>query len=360
MKKILYAINFINNGGPSRVLLNQINSIDTKKYDIYVLTIIDENDTTIISNLKNKGVKVVEFPLKKKIFDVIKFYRKIINKVNEINPDIIHTHGIVTSIILSTKKISSKKITTIHNSIIDDYIFKYGNTKGHFIAKVHIACLKRFDNVICCSKTSYLDNKKYFKNNYSYIRNGIAIDNENPKEKRTNIRKELNIPENSLVYIYCGVLTNRKNVSQLVNYYERYLKDNEYLLILGDGEERKKLEESTKKSNIIFLGYKNNVLDYYSASDIYTSFSLSEGFSISIIEALSCGLALFLYDIPSHRECFELEKDTYIGELFDEINFAEKKENIEKKFKNTNNINIYKKYLTASVMTKEYEKIYDK
>ena len=54
--KILYTINFVTNGGPSRVLLNQIYNLNKNEFDIYLLTIIDQNDKSIINNLKKFGV----------------------------------------------------------------------------------------------------------------------------------------------------------------------------------------------------------------------------------------------------------------------------------------------------------------
>ena len=41
--------------------------------------------------------------------------------------------------------------------------------------------------------------------------------------------------------------------------------------------------------------------------------SLIHIFSISVLEALSCGLGLLLSDIPSHREVVEMGQDVYLG-----------------------------------------------
>ena len=39
---------------------------------------------------------------------------------------------------------------------------------------------------------------------------------------------------------------------------------------------------------------------------------------------------LFLSDIPSHKECFEIDSNYYLGEIFNKENFAEKKDEITK------------------------------
>lgn len=358
MINILYTINFLTNGGPTRVLQNIIYSLDITKYNITVLTLINENNKKIVDALKKYGVEVIELNYAKKAFDVFKNKNKIIKLINKINPDIIHTHGIVTTLIVSSSKIKSRKITTIHNNMYEDYKYSYGRIKGLIIAELHIKKLKKFNKVVCCSKTSYEILNKRLKNT-SYIRNGIDIIKPQ-MEIRKIIRKELNINEDAIVYIYGGVISKRKRVVELVNIFNTSLEENEYLIIAGDGSQ-KEFAEKVKSEKIKFVGFKTNIIDYFSASDVYVSYSSSEGFSISIIEALGCGLLCLLSDIPSHKECFEIDKEYYIGENFNYKDFKYKKHVISNKLKDIDRYKIEQfqnKYLSARAMSEEYEKIY--
>lgn len=357
--KILYTINFLNNGGPSKVLLNIIKSLNKDKYDISILTIIDQNDFGVVKSLKNDGINIIEFKMKKRFLDVIKFRKQVIDTIIKLNPDIIHTHGIVTSILISTGKIKKYKITTIHDNIYEDYSYVYGKFKGNIIAYIHLKALKKFNQIICCSRTSYDVIKSKFKN-ISYIRNGIDTNyNEDRNLIRKKIRHELSLNDNDIVFVYGGVITKLKRVVELVTLFEKNAKKNEVLLVIGDGP----LLEDAKlhaNKNVKFLGFKKNILDYFSAADVYISYSSSEGFSISVIEALDSGLVLLLSDIPSHKECFEIDNSYYIGEYFNEYNFETKKNSI---INNTekNKIKEFKsRYLSSMSMTKEYEKYYMK
>lgn len=357
--KILYTINFVTSGGPTRVLLNQIYNLSKNEFDIYLLTIIDQNKKSMISNLKKYGVKVIQLKIPKTLLGAILNRNLIVDEVLKINPDIIHTHGIVTSIILSVSKIKCKKVTTIHNNVYEDYKLTYGNIKGNLIAKIHLKCLKNFDYIFCCSKTSYDIIKDDFKN-ITYIRNGIDIPIMSKikiKELRSKIRKELNINEKDIIYCYCGVLNKRKCVRELVDYFNKTLKDNEYFLIVGDGSEYINIKNQIKNHNIIMLGFKENIYDYYYASDVYVSNSSSEGFSISIIEALSCNLLLFLSDIPSHKECFEIDNSYYIGETFNQ-DFKSKKDKITLHKHQVNTKKFYEKNLTGQIMAQKYISYY--
>lgn len=360
--KILYTINYITNGGPSRVLINIINNLDRAKYDITVLTIIDQNDKTIIKELIDSGVKIKEIKIKKSIIGLIKSYNKILNEITKMQANIIHTHGIVTSLIVASKRICAYKITTVHNNIYEDYSHSYGKLKGKVIAYIHLNRLKKFNQIICCSKTSYETIKDKFVN-IDYIRNGI--DSNYLKDRsivRKNIRKELNIPDKNIVYVYVGVLSKRKRVVELVELYNNNLTKNENLIMVGDGpfmDDIKKIAND----NIKIVGFKSNALDYFSAADIYTSNSSSEGFSISVIEALESGLLLLLSDIPSHRECFEIDDNFYIGEFFNEENFKSKKELLLENYNDNSKREVFefqRRFLSAKSMTKKYEEYYEK
>ena len=359
MKKILYTINFLTNGGPTRVLQNLLKELDLGKYDIYVLTIIDANDKKIVKELKEKGIKIIEFKFNKSLKEILKNKKKIINKILEVAPDIIHTHGIVTTVLINDKKVKAKKITTVHNSIFEDYKYTYGKIKGMIFAYIHIINLKKFDNVICCSKTSYDAIKKYL-NNVSYIRNGIDIQGKFNENARKDLRRELNIEENAIVYIYGGVINSRKRVVELVELFNNELSNDEYLIIVGDGNLKNVAELARKNNNIFFTGFKKNIIDYFKAADVYVSYSSSEGFSISVIEALECGLLLLLSDIPSHKECFEIDTNYYLGEYFNESNFINKKNKIyiNQILDKKSRMEFKTKYLSAKTMTCQYEKYY--
>ena len=360
--KILYTINYLNNGGPTKVLQNQIFALNKEKFDIYLLTIIDLNDKIIENELKEYGVKIIKFKMRKKIEDIFLYKKKIIDIVKEIMPDIIHTHGIVTTIILASNRIKCKKVTTIHDNIYEDYKSTYGKINGMLIAEIHILKLKKFDYVFCCSKTSCDVIKNRFKK-ITYIRNGIDVNVPSKEDRiliRNKIRKDLGIGKSDTVFCYCGVLKNIKRVKELVELFNSNLNKDEYLLIIGDGPEFYDIKSSIKNKNIIMLGFKKNVIDYYVASDIYTSNSFSEGFSISIIEALSCNLLLLLSEIPSHKECFSIDQTQYIGEYFNKDNFVNKKEKISSEIGKSGVRLFYEKNLSANSMMERYEEFYFK
>ncbi len=362
MTRLLFAINFLTNGGPTRVVQNLLKNIDLKKFKVFIVTIIDENDNKIVDDLKESGIEIIELRYNKSLFKIIQNKLDIVRIINNLNPEIIHTHGIVTTFICSDKRIKGKKITTIHNNMFEDYRYTYGLIKGFIYSWLHILKLRNFDMTICCSKSSY-DILKNKVSKLGYIRNGIDVNVcSNKSEIRELIRKEFCINNDDIIYIYGGVLNKRKRVVELIELFRVNHSENEYLLIVGDGPT---LVEARNKSDkhIIFTGFKENIIDYFHSADIYISNSSSEGFSISVIEALSCGLVCFLSSIPSHEECFEIDNKYYIGEVFNHYNFNYKKNILVNNLSEVSKMNLIdfqNKYLSSESMAREYIKLYDK
>ena len=239
----------------------------------------------------------------------------------------------------------------------DDYFYEYGAIIGFFMVKSHQKLLKKFDIVVGCSTYVY-NSLLPFSNNICCIRNGINLESMN----ETITRKDLGIPEHAYVFLYVGRFIRRKNVIGLVKMFLRYHTDEEYLILTGDGPDFNYCKELADH-HIIFTGFQKNPAKYYNISDIYISASKSEGFSISMIEALGYGLGLMVSDIPAHKEFFSIENKTYLGELFSTNTFEKKLLNLRLKRKLIEKEKIQyfqKNNLSAKIMTRQYEKIYCK
>lgn len=361
MIKITFVINYITNNGPSNVVLDIIRNLDRRQYSISLITLFEGNDERIVADLRNDGIQV--FPCKtlsraKCLLGQDREFQDIVHRESFV---IIHSHGIVPDILSSRVKTAAKKITTLHNNMFEDYVQTYGKVKAKIFIKMHLDALKKMDCCVGCSKSVYQVMRKYLRN-ASYIRNGIK-----PKiAKHTVTRKELNIPEDAVVFVFSGVLNYRKNVTFLIeNFVKQHQKD-EYLLVLGDGPDKEKCRQ-LEDDHVKMLGFQDDPAAYYNISDIYASASRSEGFSISVLEALSCGLGLFLSDIPSHREVIDMGQAIYLGELFElqdtGESYSESFKRIQASYGLLNKSviqNLQREQLSDIAMAKKYQKLYKK
>ncbi len=353
MKRVAYVINYIVKNGPSSVVLNLINNLDRSEYDISLITLFEGNNAEVVSALRNNGVTVYECSTLSRMKCLLGQSKEFSDIVDKGHFDILHTHGIIPDVLSSRLHTAAKRITTIHNNMYEDYLDSYGYAKSRIFIALHLPALKKLDVCVCCSRSVY-DVMKRRLPNASFIRNGIK-----PVQAHSVItRAEVDVPEDACVFLYAGVLNSRKNIVWLIDNFVQYHEGDEYLLVLGKGEKEAECKAKAD-DHVRMLGFQTDPIAYMNISDVYVSAAKSEGFSISVLEALSCGLGLFLSDIPSHREVVEMGQDVYLGETFSQDDFEIKLKALRERKTNKAEIRAFQeKELSAKEMTKRYESSY--
>ncbi len=112
--------------------------------------------------------------------------------------------------------------------------------------------------------------------------------------------EEKSFAEGRFLFTYVGRLSHQKGVWNLLKAFRR-LSDRPKvgLFIVGDGEQREKIEEYLKKyqmTNVMAVGQKENPFAYVHRSGIFILPSLAEGFPNVVGEALACGAAVVATD----------------------------------------------------------------
>jgi glycosyltransferase involved in cell wall biosynthesis len=103
------------------------------------------------------------------------------------------------------------------------------------------------------------------------------------------------------------------------------------LLLLGGGSQKMMLERmisdagAQQKVHILARVDEAELPEYYRSADIYLSASHSDGSSVSLLEAMACGLPVLVSDIPGNREWVE---EGVNGWLFPDSDVSALAENI--------------------------------
>ena len=80
------------------------------------------------------------------------------------------------------------------------------------------------------------------------------------------------------------------------------------LLLMGDGTLAPKVRRFIRKNGLSQFVHltgqvpREQIVDYFNLADIYVSSALSDGTSISLLEAMACALPVVVTDIPGNRE----------------------------------------------------------
>lgn len=133
-------------------------------------------------------------------------------------------------------------------------------------------------------------------------RNGIRVNNYKFDETlRTSVRKE-NGWDGKYVIGSVGRLAPEKNYEYILQMFCKFLNNhkNSLLVLVGDGEERKPLEEKSQRlgiyENVQFMGIRNDVAVLMQGMDVFTLASKREALGIVNIEAQAAGLPCVVSD----------------------------------------------------------------
>ena len=150
--------------------------------------------------------------------------------------------------------------------------------------------------------------EKICRNKVRTILNGIDTDRFSPESSCRRIRDEFKIPPDMPVVGTVARLAPVKDQATLLEACA-ILKQNGInfkLLLVGDGQLRGKLEEQTSayclNDLVVFTGMRNDIPDVMCAMDIFALSSLSEGISLTLLEAMACSLPIVATAVGGNPE----------------------------------------------------------
>ena len=330
--KIVYIISTLVKSGPVNVLYNIIRHINKNKFDVTIITLSPENkEHSLYNEFKNMNINIKSLSLsrlKGYLYGGFKL-RKI---VDEIKPDIIHTHCFRSNLFSALFLGKYKRCTTVHSDYKVDLTKLYPGILGKIMFVFNHLFILMIKNNICCSENLAKQlNERYRYLSFDFVDNGIDIDIFKPAKNKQELRDKLNLPKDKKIWLWVGSFIERKNPNLLINTIKK-LNTSDIFILCGDGclfSDIKKQAENM--SNVILTGNVDNIDEYLKASDYYISTSLSEGLPMSVLEAMSCELPVVLSDIEQHKYVL---KSKNAGLLFKTNN----KTNLIEKFKNIQNI----------------------
>lgn len=148
------------------------------------------------------------------------------------------------------------------------------------------------------------------KNNYKMVPNGIRLDDfRYSYDTRDELRKALGVKD-ELVIGHSGRFHEAKNHKFLLEIFKKVKNKNDdvKLLLVGDGDLRKTIEEEIDRlhirDSVIITGMIRDVAPYYSAMDIFVFPSIWEGLPVSVVEAQAAGLPCLISDTITRQVGF--------------------------------------------------------
>ena len=287
-------------GGVESVLMNYYRNLDRTKVQFDFLC--DSDSTNIpYEEIEKLGGKVILIPPYQKVF---RYQKELIRIFKENKYKIVHSHINTMSIFpLRAAKRAGVPVRIAHSHSTTNK----KEWKKNLLKQV----LRPFSKVyatdyMCCSELAgrwLFGDKEYDKGHVYLLNNAVDLDKfKYDEEIRIRKRKELNIPEDTLVIGHVGRFVEQKNHRFLIDIFNEVHKEksNSLLLLAGQGplmnEMKEKVTELNLTENVEFLGQRNDIAELYQALDVFCLPSLYEGLPVVGVEAQATGLLCILSD----------------------------------------------------------------
>jgi glycosyltransferase involved in cell wall biosynthesis len=335
--KIVRIINRFNIGGPT------FNATFLTKYlgDEFETTLIggvpDEGEKDSLHILEEYGVEPIVIPDIQRNLSLssdFKAYKKIKRLLQEIQPDIVHTHASKAGFLGRAAAISLKIpviVHTFHGHVFHSY---FGNVKTQLFKQIERYLAKKSTGIIAISDLQKKELVEVHKiaptNKVQVIPLGFDLKKfaENKVERRQQIREKYNLKEDELAIAIIGRLAPVKDHAYFLKVIEGLLKKTQIpikVFIVGDGSEKESIQLKVAAINaqypgtILMTSWILDIASFNQGMDIVCLTSKNEGTPVSIIEAQAAGLPVISADVGGVRDILEEGK----------AGFVIKKENIE-------------------------------
>lgn len=325
--KILRIINRFNIGGPTYNATFLTAFLDDKYTTKLVGGLPEEGESDSLYILEKYGVEPVLIPeLKRKpsVKNDREAYKKIKEIIKEFNPDIVHTHASKAGA-LGRRAAASCGVPiivhTFHGHVFHSY---FGKTKTSLFKQIEKRLAKKSTGIIAISdlqKKELVEEHSICKSQKVEVIN-LGFDLQPFQEKRKNlrdeIRTELQLENNDIAIGIIGRLAPIKNHSFFLQAIEQVLTKTTKsikVFIVGDGEERQKIEEKVEKMNqrfenrIKMTSWVKDVGRFNAGLDIICLSSNNEGTPVSLIEAQAGNIPVVTTDVGGVKDII-LENET--------------------------------------------------
>jgi len=298
--KILHIINSLQPGGGAQQLLGDLlPALVKNNVKIYVVTLYRCRDSLIERRLSNNNIYIDSIDSKIKYNPLAYFHLKNVIKTKG-NFDIIHAHLFPSlyyvSLLASNNNIPL--VYTEHNT--------FNRRRKYKLFKiVENKIYSRYNKILCISNATANSLKKWVprvSNKIEIVYNGRNF--KNFKIAKPLKRSKIGIPNDVPLVISVSSLTAQKDHYTLIKAIKKL--PAVHLMIVGEGELKSRLirfvTELGIKDRIYFLGYRGDVPQLMKTADIFVQSSHWEGFGMTVIESMACGVPVIGTDVPGLNE----------------------------------------------------------
>lgn len=166
---------------------------------------------------------------------------------------------------------------------------------------------KRYDNpqirrIICVSESIRVTMAEYLTDPVKAVTIHSGIDTDRIIKSSFNLRKKLNLPDNTTIIGTIAALTEEKDLPTFLKAAQQIIIENDtvHFLIVGEGKQRETLEKMARdlaiEKKVTFTGHVNKPIEYLQEFNQFLFTSRNEGLGTSILDAFACKVPVIASD----------------------------------------------------------------
>ncbi len=306
MKKILFLIHDLGQGGAEKVLINLVNHMDRSRFDITVMALFGGgvNEPFLAKDIRYITCFKKACPGNSQMMKLLTpnaLHRWLIKDRYDI--EVSYLEGPSARIISGCPNPETKLVSWIH---VEQHDMKT-LAKSFRTPSEARACYARFDQTVCVSQFVKDDfcSILNFHNPCSVLYNTV----ESEKILAQSKDEMQSFPQNPVFnMIAVGTLKKSKGYDRLLRIATRLMQDGAefHLYILGKGpmeqDLKNEIQQRSLQERVTLLGYDTNPYKYVAKCDLFVCASHSEGFSTAATESLIVGTPVCTVEVSGMKE----------------------------------------------------------
>ncbi len=310
--RILHLVLSLETGGLERMVTGLVELTDDTLFDVEVCCL--DSEGPFAEDLRNKGHHVLLFQRNQEHYDYFLPF-KLRNLFREKRIDVLHMHsgtyhhGMYGAILAGLPV----RIYTEHGRPVPEKT----------IEVLEDRVLSRFASRVVTVSTDlqqYMaDSIRIPRNKIETIVNGVDPRVFRKRPKEIDLLQRLGLSSSDIVIGTVGRLADVKDQKTLLSAYKRVIEAGHpaKLIIVGDGPLRRELEHFAGEIFISrstrFLGDRQDIAELLNLMDIFVLSSISEGTSMSLLEAMASRVPCVVTDVGGNSELIKDGQSGYLA-----------------------------------------------
>ena len=320
-RAIAFVVNQIRPQGPLFVVRDIIAGLPEGYYKPYIIQLctLEPQGEAMADELQAMGCEIIELGFTRGQLELFpRSAAKLLDEcLQHYNITLVHSHTYQPDIVTSYLAHRYILLSTQHNIAKLDFTYGKGRLLGGYMCRRLMRALSRHREVVCVSHVCRDYYRKGLPTKVSVYVAPNGINNElfappASSSERTQLRHQLNLPDQGYIITYCGGLIKRKDPELILRAMRRLkrrrkLPSDLRLLFLGKGPLERRCRQLAKPlgEQVQFVGFTDRVAEYLSASDALITASHAEGLPLNVIEGVASGCVVIHSNLSIFDEILE-------------------------------------------------------